>query len=81
MAPVLGFTKPATAFRSVDFPQPEGPISAVKELGARSIEVGSSATEALPTRPRNVIDTSSISTNPRPPVDDKSALTASDEPE
>ena len=56
-------TKPAIAFSRVDLPQPEGPISAVKDPGSRSRLVGASA---LISRPRALkrMDTSAMSTRP-----------------
>jgi hypothetical protein len=44
----VAFTKPATTFSSVDFPQPDGPISDVKEPGLKSRDVDETATMSPP---------------------------------
>jgi hypothetical protein len=41
--PVVGFSSAARIRRIVDFPHPDGPISAVNEPRGRSIEMSSSA--------------------------------------
>src|SRR5688572_29511106 len=43
MAPLVGRSRPAMRFRSVDFPQPEGPTMATNSPGATSSEMRSSA--------------------------------------